>query len=77
MSAARLLQRGVVESDVHDAVAYIVEKSLYNWITDIQDQLGRQVSRNELSGAQAAKIEDLRLKCYHCCKRALKEGRLP
>ena len=77
MSATRLLQRGVVESDVHDAVCHIVERCLYEWITDIQDQLSRQVSRNELSGAQASKIEDLRLKCYHCCKRALKEGKLP
>lgn len=77
MSVTKLLHRGIVESGMRDVIAFEVEKGLYDWITGIQKQLSRQVSRNELSGAQASKIEDLRLKCYHCCKRALKEGRLP
>lgn len=77
MSVTSLLRREVIESDVRDAIAFVVEKGLYKWITGVQDQLSRQVSRNELSGAQASKIEDLRLKCYWCCQRALKEGRLP
>jgi hypothetical protein len=60
-----------------DAVRYVVERGLYGWMMDVQDQLTRQIARNELSRDEAMKIYALRFGCYKCCQRALKEGRLP
>lgn len=76
MSVTKLLHRDV-EADVRDAVAFVVEKGLYAWMKDVQDELTRQVAQNELSGDQVKKIYALRFACYKCCQRALKEGRLP
>jgi hypothetical protein len=55
----------------------IVEIAVYNWIMRVNDSLRSQLRRKEINPDRASKVWRLKRGCYDCCKRALREGRLP